>query len=79
MTVIIDTLEQRFLGRISYPMAGGTHSRTAPAYPVWMAQRLLDVFAAMTEGDRQRVCDWLAETGGHHTRGAPAWQRIPRK
>jgi glutathione S-transferase len=54
----------RFLGRISYPMAGGTHTRPAPAYPVWMAQRLLEVFAAMTEADRQRVRGWLAETGG---------------
>ena len=30
----------RFHGTITYPMAGGSHSRPAISYPVWMAHRI---------------------------------------
>lgn len=54
----------RFLGPVSYPMAGGTHTRPALSYVVWMTQRLLDAFAAMPEPDQRRVRAWLASVGG---------------
>lgn len=54
----------RLLSDVSYPMAGGTHRRAALSYPVWMAQRMLDAFAAMPEPDRHKVSEWLATVGG---------------
>lgn len=54
----------RFLETINYPMAGGIHSRPAPSYPVWMAQRLLEAYAATTVEDQGQVRAWLAEAGG---------------
>lgn len=55
---------QRFFADVSYPMAGGVHTRRASSYVVWMAQRLLGVFTAMSPADQQRVRDWLAGVGG---------------
>jgi hypothetical protein len=54
----------RVLGVISYPMAGGRHTRRALSYPVWMAQRMLDIYAAMTPAEQQAVRAWLARVGG---------------
>jgi glutathione S-transferase len=54
----------RFLGEVTYPMAGGFHTRKAVSYVVWMAQRLLGIFAAMPAADQQQVRDWLAGVGG---------------
>ncbi len=54
----------RFLAPVSYPMAGGRHRRPALSYPVWMAQRLLDAFASMTQEAQETVCAWLRESGG---------------
>ena len=54
----------RFLDKISYPMAGGIHSRPAISYPVWMTQRMLDAFAAMSPPEQQQVREWLASVNG---------------
>ena len=54
----------RFLDKISYPMAGGTHSRPAISYPVWMTQRMLEAFAAMSPPEQQQVREWLASVNG---------------
>ena len=54
----------RFLTPVSYPMAGGTYTRPALSYVVWMTRRLLDAFAAMPSADQQRVRAWLAGAGG---------------
>jgi glutathione S-transferase len=54
----------RFLGPLSYPLAGGSHQRLAASYPVWMAQRLLAVFAALPAAEQRRVRAWLASIGG---------------
>jgi glutathione S-transferase len=54
----------RFLAPVHYPMAGGTHTRAAASYPVWMAQRVLALFHAMPAADRQTVRAWLDEVGG---------------
>ena len=55
---------ERFLGTITYPMAGGLHTRKASGYIVWMAQRLLAVYAAMSPGDQRSVRDWVGSMGG---------------
>lgn len=54
----------RHLPSVNYPMAGGTHRRPALSYPVWMAQRMLDAYRAMSDTDQQKVKDWLVSTGG---------------
>ncbi|WP_324731213.1 glutathione S-transferase family protein [Pseudomonas paeninsulae] len=53
----------RFLEKVSYPMAGATHCRPAPAYAVWQAQRMLKVFNRMAEADQDTVRDWLHGLG----------------
>ncbi len=54
----------RFLESVSYPMAGGTHTRPALSYVVWMTQRLLNALAAMSVAHQQRVRAWIASVGG---------------
>ena len=54
----------RFLGEISYPLAGGTYRQLGFSYPVWMAQRMLDAFRQMAAPDRKSVDDWLESVGG---------------
>jgi hypothetical protein len=54
----------RFLGEIGHPLAGGTYRRPGFSYPVWMAQRMLDAFAATSAADRAAVRTWLASVDG---------------
>ncbi|MES2148828.1 MAG: hypothetical protein V4508_03450 [Pseudomonadota bacterium] len=54
----------RFLGPVSYPMAGAVHQRRAATYPAWMAQRLRAAFDAMAPAEQGAVRGWLAEVGG---------------
>jgi glutathione S-transferase len=54
----------RFLGEVSHPLAGGTYRRTGLSYPVWMAQRMLDAFRAMSAADQATIRGWLASVGG---------------
>lgn len=55
---------QRFFGMLEYPMAGGTHHRAAASYPVWMTQRLLQVFYGMPANEQELVREWLASVDG---------------
>lgn len=54
----------RFLETISYPMAGGQHTRKASGYIVWMAQRLMAVYTSMSPGDQHSVHNWVGSMGG---------------
>jgi len=56
----------RFFGEVSYPMAGGTHQRVGLSYPVWMAQRMLDVFSQMPPPHQGAVRAWLQSVGGEN-------------
>ena len=55
---------ERFLGSITYPMADGQHTRHASGYIVWMAQRLMEVYAAMSPAHQLSVHDWVSSMGG---------------
>lgn len=55
---------ERFLGTITYPMAGGLHTRKASGYIVWMAQRLMAVYAGMPVADQRSVHDWVSSMDG---------------
>jgi glutathione S-transferase len=54
----------RFLGKIRFPLAGGTFQQMGLSYPVWMTQRLLEAFGRMPENDQRRVREWLDALGG---------------
>lgn len=54
----------RQFGDVSYPMAGSTHRRPGLSYPVWMAQRMRDDFAAQDLAGQQAVRAWLSAEGG---------------
>ncbi len=60
----------RVLGRIEFPMGGGRYSRLAMPYTLWMMQRVLDSYRAMTPEARASVDAWAA------TRGAPEAMRF---
>ncbi len=55
---------KRVFGDINHPFAGGTYRRKALSYPVWMAQRMLDAYRAMSVSDQGAVRAWLDEVGG---------------
>ena len=55
---------ERFLGLISYPMAGGLHTRRASGYIVWMAQRMMGVFESMSASEQQSVRSWVQSMNG---------------
>ncbi len=54
----------RFLGRVSYPYADGTHERLAVPFTLGLVQRALDVLAAMPQADAERVRRWIRDSGG---------------
>ena len=54
----------RFFGMLEYPMAGSTHRRAAASYPVWMAQRLLQVFTRLPAAEQAQVQQWLTRVDG---------------
>jgi glutathione S-transferase len=54
----------RGLGMISHPMGNGRFERTALPFVVWKMQRLLDVYAAMTDDEQRAVRAWLKTLGG---------------
>jgi hypothetical protein len=45
-------------------MAGGRHTRKASGYIIWMAQRMMAVYKAMSPDDQQRVYDWVSSHRG---------------
>jgi len=54
----------RTFNEISHPLAGGVYRRLALSYPVWMTQRLLGVFAALSPDDQASLRTWLQSVGG---------------
>jgi glutathione S-transferase len=54
----------RFLGEISYSLAGDTFRQQGFSYPVWMGQRMLDAFREMSLPNRTAISDWLASVSG---------------
>ena len=54
----------RSLGKITIPFAGEPYVLGARPYPLWMAQRLLDVYRAFTPAEQAAVQPWLASLGG---------------
>ena len=54
----------RALADVDMPMGDGVFRRAAIPYTLWMAQRTLDLFAAMPAGDQTQVQNWLASVGG---------------
>lgn len=54
----------RQLGPIEIPFAGLPYRLSARPYPVWMAQRLLDVYRAFSPADQAAIEPWLAALGG---------------
>ena len=54
----------RVLGDIAIPVGRGTFKRAAMPYSLWMIQRTLDLYKAMTQSDQSRVQEWLSSVGG---------------
>ena len=54
----------RALGDVAVPLGDGVFRRAAIPYSLWMAQRPLDLFAALSAGDQTRVRAWLTALGG---------------
>lgn len=54
----------RFLDPIQYPMAGGTHTRNAMSYPLWMVDRMMSALARESEDEQQKVRVWIEANGG---------------
>lgn len=54
----------RFLAKVSYPMAGGTHTRAATPYAVWQMQRVLSAFKQMPPAEQEAVRVWLRGLNG---------------
>ena len=54
----------RALADVEMPMGDGVFRRAAIPYTLWMAQRTLDLLAAMPADDQRQVRDWLARVGG---------------
>ncbi len=55
----------RYFGHIEHPLADGTYRRPATSYPVWMGQRMLQVYHSMNAEERQQVQNWLTTVGGN--------------
>lgn len=65
---------RRSLGVIESPMAGQPYRLRARPYSLWMAQRVLDAYAALDAAAKAQVDGWLSGAGG-----ATAMQlRMPR-
>jgi glutathione S-transferase len=54
----------RGLGMIEFPMGEGRFRRAALPYTLWMAQRMLDVYRAMSPAEQAAVQSWLQSIGG---------------
>lgn len=54
----------RVLQDVEVPMGDGRYRRAAMSYTLWMAQRTLDVYRAMTPEEQGQVRDWLCRLGG---------------
>jgi glutathione S-transferase len=54
----------RVMADVASPMGSGTFSRCGLPYTLWMAQRTLDLYHAMSAQEQEAVKDWLKEVGG---------------
>jgi glutathione S-transferase len=54
----------RMTGLVQFPLAGETFSREGLPYALWMAQRVLDVLAAMSPADAATARHWMQSLGG---------------
>ncbi len=54
----------RFLGPVTFPFAGETHSRQAMSFTLWLVQRALDLLQAMPADDAERARQWVRDSGG---------------
>ena len=54
----------RGLGPITHPMGNARFERSALPFTLWKMQRLLDVYAAMTQVEQRAVRMWLKTLGG---------------
>ena len=54
----------RTLKDVDVPMGSGRLRRAALPYTLWMAQRTLDLYRAMTPAEQAKVRDWLSALGG---------------
>lgn len=54
----------RSLGDVEVPMGSGCFRRAAIPYTLWMAQRTLDVYRAMTPAEQAAARAWLRSIGG---------------
>ena len=54
----------RSLGDVEVPMGSGHFRRAAIPYTLWMAQRTLDVYRAMTPTEQVAARAWLTSIGG---------------
>ncbi|HQR24149.1 MAG TPA: glutathione S-transferase family protein [Steroidobacteraceae bacterium] len=54
----------RIVGKVTYPYAGERFTRHGAPYMLWMAQRLLEVVAAMPADQAAEVRRWVASLGG---------------
>ncbi len=55
---------KRSLGVVEFPLHGKTFRRTAAPYSLWMAQRVLDAYTALSATDRAVASRWLESVGG---------------
>jgi hypothetical protein len=55
---------RRGLADVELPMGDARFKRSALPYTLWMAQRALDVYQAMSPADQNQVHAWLSSLGG---------------
>ena len=55
---------RRGLADVELPMGDARFKRSALPYTLWMAQRTLDVYQAMSPADQNQVHAWLSSLGG---------------
>jgi glutathione S-transferase len=55
---------RRALGEIEFPLGASTFRRAAAPFSLWMAQRPLDAYRALTPAERTSVDEWLQSVGG---------------
>ena len=60
---VVGETPPRAVGSVEFPLRGSTLTRGLQVYTLWMIQRLLDPYRALSDSDRARVDAALAGTG----------------
>lgn len=68
----------RALGEIEFPMGQGRYRRMAMPYTLWMVQRILERYQAMSLAEREAVDDWVAAFGAPEAMRFPLGVRLRR-